>query len=182
MNRQANTPSESAVESRPTAHWLEEAFSSFRAELLGMLVYIVGNVEDAQDALQDAFLNCLKLRADAGTIENRRAWIFRVALNAGRDLRSTAWRRRRRSLEEGATPLTTAEISPPEAAVRNERLERVRRAIHQLRAEEQEVFLLREDGRMTYEQIAASIGIPLGTVKTRMRLALANLREAVEGK
>ena len=71
---------------------------------------------------------------------------------------------------------------PDVEAARNERLLIVRRAISQLRPEEQEVFLLRQDGQMTYEQIAEAISIPLGTVKTRMRLSLMKLREAMEGK
>jgi RNA polymerase sigma-70 factor (ECF subfamily) len=57
----------------------------------------------------------------------------------------------------------------------------VRRAVAGLRAEEQEVFLLRQNGGMTYDEIARSIDVPLGTVKTRMRLALGRLREALEG-
>ena len=52
----------------------------------------------------------------------------------------------------------------------------------ELRAEEQEVFLLRQNGQMTYDQIARAINIPVGTVKTRMRLALAKLRERLETK
>jgi RNA polymerase sigma-70 factor, ECF subfamily len=48
-----------------------------------------------------------------------------------------------------------------------------------LRSEEQEVFLLRQNGEMTYEEIAVAVGIPLGTVKTRMRMALGKLREAM---
>jgi RNA polymerase sigma factor (sigma-70 family) len=48
--------------------------------------------------------------------------------------------------------------------------------LKQLRAEEQEVFLLRQNGELTYDQIAETLGVPTGTVKTRMRLALAQLR------
>ena len=51
--------------------------------------------------------------------------------------------------------------------------------VSELRAEEQEVFLLRQNGQMTYDEIAESIGIPTGTVKTRMRLAITKLRETL---
>jgi RNA polymerase sigma-70 factor (ECF subfamily) len=78
--------------------------------------------------------------------------------------------------------LPAATLRPDVEAARNERLLIVRQAISQLRPEEQEVFLLRQDGQMTYEQIAEAISIPLGTVKTRMRLSLMKLREAMEGK
>jgi RNA polymerase sigma-70 factor (ECF subfamily) len=78
--------------------------------------------------------------------------------------------------------LAAATLRPDVEAVRNERLLIARQAISQLRPEEQEVFLLRQDGQMTYEQIAEAISIPLGTVKTRMRLSLMKLRQAMEGK
>ena len=57
---------------------------------------------------------------------------------------------------------------------------RLRQAVEQLRPEEQEVFLLRQNGDLTYEEIAQAVGAPLGTVKTRMRLALSKLRVSLE--
>jgi RNA polymerase sigma-70 factor (ECF subfamily) len=182
MNRLPPARPDAENESRQVARRLEEAFSRYQDELLGMLYYVVGNAEDARDALQDAFVKCWKHRAGLGEIENLRAWIFRIALNTGRDLRGAAWRRRRQPLEEGGNALPAVTLRPDVEAVRNERLAIVRHAIGQLRPEEQEVFLLRQDGQMTYEQIAEIISIPLGTVKTRMRLSLMKLREAMEGK
>jgi RNA polymerase sigma-70 factor, ECF subfamily len=182
MNRPSTARPDAENESRQVAKGLEETFSHCQDELLGMLYYVVGNAEDARDALQDAFIKCWKRRDGIAEIDNLRAWIFRIALNAGRDLRGTAWRRRRQPLEEGGSLLAATDQKPDAQAVRNEQLELVRQAIGRLRPEEQEVFLLRQDGQMTYEQIAETIDIPLGTVKTRMRLSLQKLREAVEGK
>jgi RNA polymerase sigma-70 factor (ECF subfamily) len=61
----------------------------------------------------------------------------------------------------------------------DERVTRLREALKQLRPEEQEVFLLRQNGELTYDQIAEMLDVPTGTVKTRMRLALARLREVL---
>jgi RNA polymerase sigma-70 factor (ECF subfamily) len=182
MNRLPTARPDAETESRQVARRLEEAFSRHQDELLGMLYYVVGNAEDARDALQDAFIKCWKHRDGLAEIENLRAWIFRIALNTGRDQRGAAWHRRRQPLEEGGSALPAATLRPDVEAARNERLLIVRQAISQLRPEEQEVFLLRQDGQMTYEQIAEAISIPLGTVKTRMRLSLRKLREAMEGK
>ena len=170
------------IEQRQTAKWLEETFARYQEELLGLLYHLVGNAEDARDALQDTFIKCWKHRDDLADIENLRAWIFRVALNTGRDLRATAWRRHRRPLEEGESLLIATANSPEANVLQRERLTLVRRAIRQLRPEEQEVFLLRQNGQLTYEQIAESTDTPVGTVKTRMRAVLAKLREAVEEK
>lgn len=161
---------------------LEEAFAALQAELLGMLFYLTGNAEDARDAYQEAFVRCWKRRDMLGEIVNLRAWIFRVALNLGRDMRATAWRRRRRPLPDDDPMLVPDPAKPQAELERRERLALVQQALAALRPEEQEVFLLRQNGQMTYEDIAVSINIPVGTVKTRMRLALEKLRVALEGK
>ena len=152
------------------------------AGVCSAMYYLLGNVEDARDALQEAFVKCWRHRAKLPEIENLHAWVFRVALNAGRDLRATAWRRKKRPLEEREAVLVARDDGPQTDALRRERLELLRRALLELRCEEQEVFLLRQNGCLTYEQIARSIDVPVGTVKTRMRLALTKLREALEGK
>ena len=155
---------------------LESAFERYQSELLGTLYYMVGNLEDARDALQDTFIKCWRHRDQLPVIDNLKAWIFRIALNTGRDLRQTAWRRKRQPLPEGEIIMASDQPSPESVAERDEQWSLVREALHQLRPEEQEVFLLRQNGHMTYEEIADAIGIPTGTVKTRMRLALTKLR------
>jgi RNA polymerase sigma-70 factor (ECF subfamily) len=57
-----------------------------------------------------------------------------------------------------------------------ELLQRLRQAILHLRADEKEVFLLRQNGDLTYDQIAEIRGSPVGTIKTQMRSALQKLR------
>ena len=75
--------------------------------------------------------------------------------------------------------LSPPEYSPEAALLREEEVGRVRTAILTLDPGEQEVFLLRQNGGLTYDEIAESVGAPVGTVKTRMRSALRRLREAV---
>ncbi len=113
-------------------------------------------------------------------VANLKAWIFRIALNLGRDIRSTAWRRRRKPLPEDEAVLAARAADQPEVECsRREKLALVRRELLELRSEEQEVFLLRQNGQMTYEEIARTLDVPVGTVKTRMRLAVKKLREAI---
>jgi RNA polymerase sigma-70 factor (ECF subfamily) len=159
---------------------LEEAFQQHQAELLGTLYYLVGNLEDARDALQNAFIKCWRHQAEVPGVENLKAWIFRVALNAGRDIRETAWRRKRQGLPEDESTLASQQDGPDMIVEHDERLTRLREALQELRPEDQEVFLLRQNGELTYEQIAEMLSVPTGTVKTRMRLALARLREVLE--
>jgi len=171
---------ESAADAAARA--LESAFAQYQSELLGTLFYLVGNLEDARDALQEAFVKCWRHQDQIAEVQNLKAWIFRVALNTGRDIRETAWRRKRQGLPEDEGSLIGRERSPDEVALHDERLARLRDALAELRPEEQEVFLLRQNGELTYEEIAEMLEVPTGTVKTRMRLALSRLREVLEEK
>lgn len=164
--------------SLPEPSLLEAAFARHQAELLGTLFYLLGNAHDAQDALQEAFVRAWPHREKLSEVTNVRAWVFRVVLNTGRDLRDSAWRRRRESLN-GADDMTSLLAGPDQHLLRDEELGQFRRALLMLSPDEREVFLLRQNGDLTYDEIAESVGAPVGTVKTRMRTALQKLREAV---
>src|SRR4051812_15517743 len=74
------------------------AFNTVRAELVSTLFFVLGNQDDAQDAAQDAFLKCWRASDTWREVRNVRAWIFRVGLNAAKDLQRNAWRRKARPL------------------------------------------------------------------------------------
>ena len=157
------------------------AFNGVRAELVSTLYFVLGSHDDAQDVAQDAFLKCWRTRASLTDVLNFRAWIFRVGLNAAKDLQRNAWRRKAKPLGDAAPPepkgsTGRAGITPADALENKEILERLRLALHQLRPEEKEVFLLRQNGDLTYEEIAKMRRAPVGTVKTQMRSALQKLR------
>ena len=76
--------------------------------------------------------------------------------------------------------LESDEITPPEAAVANSEYEQVRAALQILPEPQRQVVYLSYFEGLTQSQIAESTGQPLGTVKTRMRLALKKLRVALD--
>ena len=156
---------------------LLRAFNELRDELTSTLWFLLGNVEDAQDAVQDVFLKCWRAQVTVVEVRDLRAWFFRVALNVARDFQRSAWHRRTRQLSGGETILFSKEPSPAQALENREAKERLRQAIFHLRPEEKEVFLLRQNANLTYEEIAQIRRSPLGTVKTHMRSALQKLRE-----
>jgi RNA polymerase sigma factor (sigma-70 family) len=158
---------------------LEQAFVEWQSELMGLLYHLVGNSEDARDALQETFVKCWRNREKIAQVQNLKAWVFRVALNTARDLRQTAWRRHRKGLPEDEACIPSRQPSVEAQVETTEQIMLLREAVGELRAEEQEVFLLRQNGQLTYEEIAEELGVPTGTVKTRMRLALIRLRETV---
>jgi RNA polymerase sigma-70 factor (ECF subfamily) len=163
----------------PSCDALEKTFVCHQSELLGILYHMVGNMEDARDAFQETFVKCWRSRDKVDEVRNLKAWVFRIALNTARDMRQTAWRRRKKPLPEDEATIESGHDDPEAQVEHDEQMVMVRKAVSQLRAEEQEVFLLRQNAQMTYEQIAEAIGIPTGTVKTRMRLAIIRLRETL---
>jgi RNA polymerase sigma-70 factor (ECF subfamily) len=157
------------------------AFNRMRTELVSTLFFVLGNHDDAQDVAQDVFLKCWRTRSSLGDVKNMRAWIFRVSLNAAKDLQRNAWRRKAKPMGDAPPPEVEGKTVPPADALENkETMARLRKALHDLRPEEKEVFLLRQNGDLTYEEIAALRRTPVGTVKTQMRSALQKLRRVLK--
>ena len=163
----------------PAADLLVRTFTDLRDELVSTLWFLLGNGDDAQDIAQEAFLRCWRSQDGLAEVQNLRAWIFRVALNAAKDLQRSAWRRRVKPLL-GADAMPMVDATPPTQALEEqESLRQLRDALLHLRPEEKEVFLLRQNGELTYEQIAELHNRPVGTVKTQMRSALQKLRKVL---
>jgi RNA polymerase sigma-70 factor (ECF subfamily) len=163
----------------PADDALVAMFNRVRDELVSTLLYLLGNSDDAQDAAQEAFLKCWRARHTIAEVQNLRAWIFRVGLNAAKDFQRSAWNRKSRPLPEDEVMMPGRDDAPGRSLEDQEALDRLRLAITQLRQEEKEVFLLRQNGELTYEQIAEIRETPVGTVKTQMRTALIKLRKVL---
>jgi RNA polymerase sigma-70 factor (ECF subfamily) len=155
---------------------LVDAFVGVREELVSTLFFLLGNHDDAQDAAQEAFVKCWRRHDRPLNVRNYRAWIFRVGLNAAKDLQRNAFRRRARPLDAAPPCEDAPASSPADAVIYQEDMERLRVALLGLRLQEKEVFLLRQNGDLTYEEIARVCRRPVGTVKTQMRTALQKLR------
>jgi RNA polymerase sigma-70 factor, ECF subfamily len=158
---------------------LVRTFNELKDELISTLVFVLGNREDANDAAQDAFIKCWNAREQLPQVINLRAWIFRVCFNTAKDQQRSAWHRRARPLQAEQYTMMAKDAAPESTLERKESIERLRLAILELREEEKEVFLLRQNGELTYEQIAEMRSCPVSTVKTQMRSALEKLRKVL---
>jgi RNA polymerase sigma-70 factor (ECF subfamily) len=158
------------------------AFNEVRTELVSTLYFLLGNHEDAQDALQDAFIKCWTRLEEIAEVRNLRGWIFRVSVNAAKDLQRNAWRRRAKPLARAGFLTESKDPSPVRIAEDREDQQRLHQALLGLRPAEKEVYLLKMNGDLTYEDIAEMRKSPVGTVKTQMRAALAKLRQSLQEK
>jgi RNA polymerase sigma-70 factor (ECF subfamily) len=165
----------------PEADPLTGRFVALSDRLTGTAYFVLGHREDAREAVQEAFVRCWRARASIAGVADLDAWVFSVVLNVSKDLRR---RRRVRAGEplptEDAMPLAARDGNPGAAVERADAIARVREVLPTLPEAEREVFLLRQNGELTFEAIAAAVGCPVGTAKTRMRAALRRLREALD--
>jgi RNA polymerase sigma-70 factor (ECF subfamily) len=136
---------------------------------------ITGHHADAQDAAQDAFVKAyLALRAfrsDASFL----TWLHRIAVNAALD----AIRRRPPTKSDVADPAGASCDPLADRAERVETRERIHRAIAALPAEQRAVIVLRDVQGWSYEEIAAIVEIPVGTVRSRLARGREALRSAL---
>jgi RNA polymerase sigma-70 factor (ECF subfamily) len=139
---------------------------------------MMGERQATEDLLQDAFLKLWRsagsYRAERGSV---RTWLLSIVHNRGIDqLRSTASRRRTQEKVEASAPRS----QPSEAfseSWRNSQREQVREALKTLPPEQLKVLELAYFSGYTHVEIAELIGLPLGTVKGRMRLGLKKMRD-----
>lgn len=158
---------------------LLQAFADIHPKLLRKLYALLGNDADAHDALQTAFLHCWRARVAAPHTGNLRGWIWRVGVNAGRDLRKYLRLRRTLPLTESADRSAEYDGLPAQAVLRQEEQEQLREALAQLRPAERAVFRLRYEEALPFAEVARRCGCPLGTAKPLMRQALRKLRGLV---
>jgi RNA polymerase sigma-70 factor, ECF subfamily len=136
-----------------------------------------GDEREAEDLAQEAFLKVWRsagsYRAERG---GARKWIFSVLRNQGVDqLRATATRSRMQEKVEAYAP--RSEASEAFAQVwHGARQGQVREALDALPHSQQQVLELAYFSELTHPEIAKRLGVPLGTVKGRMRLGLEKLR------
>jgi RNA polymerase sigma-70 factor (ECF subfamily) len=139
---------------------------------------MMGEKQAAEDLVQDALLkvwrNAGSYRAERGSV---RTWILSIVHNRAIDqLRSLASRRRTQERVEASAP----RVQPSEAftqAWRNTQREQVREALGTLPAEQLKTLELAYFSGYTHVEISELLGVPLGTVKGRMRLGLKKIKE-----
>ena len=129
----------------------------------------------AQETVQEVFLKLYLAMRDGPTIENPRAWVFRVAHNTGLNVR--AGERRMEPLPEVAPPVSPAR-NPEEEMAERERERRLQAAVAELSPQQRQCLHLRAEG-LRYHEIAAALGVSVSTVNEFVRRAVRKLKKVV---
>jgi RNA polymerase sigma-70 factor (ECF subfamily) len=142
-------------------------------EALFRLAYsLVGNRTDAEDVLQESFLGAYQGAKGFQGRSQVRTWLGQIVARQAAALRRSKRVRRTQPLE--TQPPTGVESGNETEVDMREDLMKV---LAQITPEYREVIVLREFGNMAYEEIAAALGLPRGTVESRLFRARAELRE-----
>jgi RNA polymerase sigma-70 factor (ECF subfamily) len=155
---------------------LARLYDRYRVILFGLLVRILNNREEAEDILQEVFLQVWRRAADFDEKRGRPfTWLLTLARSRAID--------RLRLLTARQRLATSAAQDQPEAVsdalsdtIKSGQKEIVRRALAELPEEQRHTLMLAYFEGLTQSEIAARLKAPLGTIKTRMRTGMIKLR------
>jgi RNA polymerase sigma-70 factor, ECF subfamily len=159
-----------------------ELVTRYQNRLFNTMVHLVGCAEDAEDVVQDAFVQAFvqleKFRGQAAFY----TWLYRIAFNTA----MSHGRRRKptRSVDEARERTGTDPVdpgAPPDGRMlQAERAEQIQAALGEMTEDHRAVLVLREmDGR-SYEEIAEILELAIGTVRSRLHRGRMQLRELLK--
>ena len=166
-----------------------QIFERYQGKIYGLAYRVIRNAADAEEIVQDTFIRAhralINFRGEAALT----GWLCRIALNVSRS-RYTYFARRRRqdsvSLERPLNEATqttladyiTADVQDPvQETVTTEFTQLVESCMEKLDAPHREILAMRSILDLPYEEIAAALGLNIGTVKSRVGRARQNLRK-----
>lgn len=166
-------------------HAFGELVRRYQDRLYSTVYRFLGNTEDAQDVVQEAFLNAYQ------SLENFKGdslfftWLYRIAVNT-----AISYRRKQKvmvSIDAGSNgeaniePADTSTVNQPGYALEQaEEQTRIQKALRKLSPEHRAVLVMKDMEGHKYETIAETLNVPVGTIRSRLHRARFELREILE--
>ena len=147
---------------------LDELYAASYRRLVVQLFAICGDLADAEDAVQEAFVTAIRKRREVARVYNPEAWVRTVALNRVR----SGWRHAsvvRKYQAKIPGPRAAVEVGPDHVAIVT--------ALAQLDRVQRQVMVLHHLADLGIAEISAELGIPEGTVKSRLSRDRSQLAE-----
>ena len=166
-----------------------ELVAEHQRMVLQLALNMLGDRDEALDLSQEVFLCVFRTIHRFRGQSSLRTWIYRIAVNQARN-RHRFWRRRHRadqvSIDEHVAAhgefLSNRESTPDRMFAQKELASRLQSALDRLPFDQRTAIVLREIDGLSYEEIAFSVGVAVGTVKSRLtrarQMLRADLREA----
>jgi RNA polymerase sigma-70 factor (ECF subfamily) len=161
----------------------EELVAEHQRAVVKLATNLLGDREEALDLSQEVFLRVFRTIHRFRGQSSLRTWIYRIAVNQARN-RHRFWRRRHRadqvSLDQHIAAhgefLSGGESTPDRILAQKELAERLQLALEHLPFDQRTAIILREIDGLSYDEIAFSLGVAVGTVKSRLTRARQALR------
>jgi RNA polymerase sigma-70 factor, ECF subfamily len=166
----------------PLSSERETRFVSENMRRVFLLIYrIVGNVADAQDLTQEAFIKALQRQDQLKDLEKAAHWLSRIARNTAIDFLRRSGRVTFSELDELPEPfVTSSHDGPEELLLRSERTERLEAGLEILTVRERTALLLRDVEDVSAEEVAARLNCSKATVRSHIANARVKLRRHFE--
>jgi RNA polymerase sigma-70 factor (ECF subfamily) len=156
--------------------------------VFNLALHLLGDRDEALDLSQEVFLRVFRTLASFRGQSVLRTWIYRIVVNLARN-RQRTWRRRFRSsqvsldehLMQCGELVSKGEAAPDRLLAQKESAARVWTALDRLPFDQRTALILREIDGLHYDEIAFSLGIAIGTVKSRLTRARQALRAELLG-
>ena len=168
-----------------------EIMTRYREKIYGIVLGLLRNHADAEEIAQDTFIRAHRGLARFRGDSSLATWLHRIAVNLARNRYWYFFRRRRHATlsldcavsdESAATfadLIASTEPNPAQASASGEFTAQVAACMEKLEPSHREILTLRNVLHRSYDEIAAALGINVGTVKSRIARARSNLRAAL---
>jgi RNA polymerase sigma-70 factor (ECF subfamily) len=151
----------------------------YKIRLFNLVYRMLQNREEAEDILQETFLRVYKERESYDPTYSFSTWIYTITLNL---CRNELKRRKKFKFFSLDLIKNNREYATPQTKNNDCISSALEKAIHSLPVKYRTAFLLRDVDQLSYEEVSKSMGIPLGTVKSRVNRARLLLRDKLEPK
>jgi RNA polymerase sigma-70 factor (ECF subfamily) len=165
-----------------------ELVASHQRMVFSLALHLLGDRDEALDVSQEVFLRVFRTLSSFRGQSALRTWIYRIVINQARN-RQRWWRRRHRGsqvslhdhLHQFGDMESKTEVLPDRLLASKETASRIWQALEQLPFDQRTALVLREIDGLRYEEIAFSLGVAVGTVKSRLTRARQTLRAELLG-
>lgn len=161
-----------------------EIVKRWERKIFALCFGMLNREDDARDAAQETFISAYKSLANFRGEAKVSSWLHRIAVNQCLTKRRRTKVRNESYLEDeqvnNELNFASNSLSPSRTAEQSERLKLVRKAVNSLPDDLRQVIVMKEFEEMTFLEISETLEIPLSTIKSRVYLALKQLRLKLE--
>ena len=160
---------------------LRRIYEKYKNELLKLAVVLVNDVNAAEDAVQDVFVNFAQSAAEIRISGNLKKYLTVCVANRIRNRKRDQQRHRLASIEDADCAISDLK-RPEQWAILSEQLKLLSSAMAQIPDEQREVIALYMQGEMTFGQIARIQNVSVNTIQGRYRYGLDKLRSLLDSE